>query len=196
MTREDMGHRRRGIMNKMRVTVDDVMLWGPCPEYSEERVRALFGRRKYMTASQILDLEIPAEDRIWAVLHEELLTDTQLRMFACDCAERVLRHERRNGNEPDGRSWAAVRVSRRYARGLATDDELADAQAYAMDAFGIRVNRSALAAASTAVLDAECAAYSAHRSLLGPLVRSSSRTREWRWQIARLRKYANGEMKP
>jgi hypothetical protein len=52
----------------------------------------------------------------------------ELRLFACDCAERALIRERDAGREPDPRSWAAIEVSRRYADGQATDDELAAAR--------------------------------------------------------------------
>ena len=46
------------------------------------------------------------------------------RLFACDCATRALRRERRAGREPDKRSWEAIRVARLYAEGKATNQEL------------------------------------------------------------------------
>ena len=60
--------------------------------------------------------------------------DPRLRLFAADCAERALLRERTAGREPDSRSWAAVEVARRYARGEATRDDLAAAWAAGMDA--------------------------------------------------------------
>jgi len=42
------------------------------------------------------------------------------RLFACDCAERALKGERRAGHEPDKRSWDAVRVARSCAEDQAT----------------------------------------------------------------------------
>jgi len=50
-----------------------------------------------------------------------------LRLFAADCAEAALLGERACGREPDGRSWAAVDVARRWAVGDATDNERAAA---------------------------------------------------------------------
>lgn len=50
------------------------------------------------------------------------------RLLAADCADRVLCRERREGREPDLRSWAAVDVARRYARGEATAEDLAAAR--------------------------------------------------------------------
>ena len=46
------------------------------------------------------------------------------RLFACDCAARALWRERRAGREPDKRSWKAINVARRYAKGKATKQEL------------------------------------------------------------------------
>ena len=46
------------------------------------------------------------------------------RLFACDCAARALRRERRAGREPDKRSWDAVRVARLYAEGQGRKQEL------------------------------------------------------------------------
>lgn len=54
-----------------------------------------------------------------------------LREFACACAERALLREREVGREPDPRSWAAIEVARRYARGEATVEELATARSAA-----------------------------------------------------------------
>lgn len=67
----------------------------------------------------------------WAELGPRLSTwnDTTMRLFACDCAEHVLKARRDDGKAPDGRSWAALEVSRRYARGTATAEELRKARA-------------------------------------------------------------------
>jgi hypothetical protein len=54
-------------------------------------------------------------------------TDQTAREFACDCAERALEREEGRGRTVDPRSWAAIEVARRHARGEATDDELAAA---------------------------------------------------------------------
>src|SRR5690606_30188392 len=47
--------------------------------------------------------------------------ERELRLFACECAERALRRERECGREPDPRLWEAVRVARAFAHGQATD---------------------------------------------------------------------------
>ncbi|HEU4752229.1 MAG TPA: hypothetical protein VFU47_03900, partial [Armatimonadota bacterium] len=60
----------------------------------------------------------------------------ELRLFACDCAERALTQEREAGREPDPRSWAAIEVARRYAAGEATVPQLTAAGAAAWAAAG------------------------------------------------------------
>ncbi len=57
----------------------------------------------------------------------------ELRLFACDCAERALLRERERGQEPDSRSWNALEVATRYANGQATKEELAAAREAAWD---------------------------------------------------------------
>ena len=54
--------------------------------------------------------------------------ESSARLFACDCAARALRRERRAGREPDKRSWKAIKVARRYAKGKATKAELTAAR--------------------------------------------------------------------
>ena len=54
--------------------------------------------------------------------------ETELRLFICDCAERALLGERDHGREPDERSWKAVTISRLFAQGKATVEELVAAE--------------------------------------------------------------------
>jgi len=116
---------------KLRVTVGDVMAWGPCDDYEREDVQRLFGRRKYMTADQILDLDIPIEDRLWAVLREELLAAPVLREFACRCAERAFprayrlamrtaSHNLVSTFRPAARSRLKARSAQRHANSRST----------------------------------------------------------------------------
>ena len=81
------------------------------------------------TAVDLLRLDAcPAKNRIWMVTRLGLFfTDKQLRLFACDCAERALKLIK----TPDERSVDAVKIAKRYAEGKATKDELKAAAAYA-----------------------------------------------------------------
>jgi len=99
-----------------------------------------------------------------------------LRLFACDCAERALRRERKQGREPDPRSWECVRIARLYAVGKATKEELAAAHAAA--------DAAAYAAYATAA--AVSAAYTAANAAVSAAYAAGANAKERRWQYGRL----------
>lgn len=176
-------------MTTKRVTVEQVMDWEPCgfngpdngKNYTEARVRRLFGRRKYMTALQLLVLDIPYEDRLWGALHEELIHPRTICLFACDVTERALKRERKAGREPDPRSWEAVRVSRLYADGKATAEELGAAGAAAGAAWVAAWEAARVAAGAAARVAAWAAAVEAAWAA------------ERKWQVGHLRKMLRRE---
>jgi hypothetical protein len=99
---------------------------------------------KYETMERVFSEGDDCEHIIWAVTREGVLTDRELRLFACFCA-------RQNWHLlTDDRSKHAIEVAERYADGLATDDDLAAARAEAMDA----ANAAAWTAARAAAMDA------------------------------------------
>ncbi len=57
-----------------------------------------------------------------------------LRLFACDVADEALHAERVAGREPHAASWEAVRVSRLWAAGKATEAKLFAARSAALSA--------------------------------------------------------------
>ena len=65
----------------LTVTVDQVMAWGPCDDYTHERVEELFAGREALSAMDITELDIPAKDIIWALLREELVPANTLHKF-------------------------------------------------------------------------------------------------------------------
>jgi len=67
------------------VTVDDVMYWDLCEEYTRDRVTALFAGREKITAFDVLGMDIPAKHRFWALL--KLTPDPILYKFACQRAD-------------------------------------------------------------------------------------------------------------
>lgn len=130
------------------VTVDEVMSWHPCdPPYTREYVEELFAGRATITALDILDMDIPPEDKLWAVLRPELIPDPMLHELACRFAEDVLPlYEERYPN--DNRPRKVIETKRRWLRGDATDEELAEAVEVAREAAGKAVAAVALAAAA------------------------------------------------
>ena len=115
-------------------------------------------------------LEVPGlcvpEDALWALQcvpqAEKAACERIARLFSCDCAERALLRERAAGREPDARSFAAIEVARRFAKGEATDEERRNAAA-------------AAAAADAAAAAADAAAW------------RKARDEERQWQAQHLR---------
>lgn len=98
------------------ITADQIMEHDPCPtNYPRSRIEELIGEGK--TALEILDLDIPAVDRIWVLTCKGLLSEHIQRLFAAACAEGALLRERDLGREPDPRSWGAIRAVKLYAEG-------------------------------------------------------------------------------
>ena len=81
--------------------------------------------------------------------------ERELRLFACDCAERALKRERKAKREPDKRSREAVRVARLFAHGKATQKELSAAWGAAASAASSAAWGAAASAARSAAWGAE-----------------------------------------
>ena len=178
----------------MRLTVEKVFETDPCESWTRERIEALIAPRKYVLHGTALrDSRVPIDDRIW--LGIALLDDPRRRLFACDCAERALGRERDAGHEPDPRSWAAVEVARRYARGEATDEELAAARDSAWTAaWDSAAWASARNSARTAAWDSArdsiwTAAWAAARDSAWTAARDAAWESERSWQVERLITY-------
>lgn len=115
-------------------TVEDVLSWDPCDDYTERHIRELAeGLPERFTAVDLvrhLRHRIPSADLLWLLCRKDLLPARLLRECACDWAERALHL----AGVTDWRPWKAVEVSRRYARGEATIEELTTARNAAWDA--------------------------------------------------------------
>ncbi len=86
-----------------------------------------------------------------------------LHEFACWCAERALKCERKVGHEPDKRSWAAIEKKRYWLKGEISDEDL----------------NAAADAARAAAWDATNAAWAANRAANRAAIRARA------WYIAR-----------
>lgn len=74
-----------------------------------------------MKLIDVMQLEnVNARARIWQSLDEKYFSKKQLRLLACDFAERALAFV----DKPDKRSLEVIAVARRHATSDATDDEL------------------------------------------------------------------------
>lgn len=116
-------------------TIPVVMSWRPCgcngsddgTNYTEARVARLFAGRERLTALDVLALDIPADDRLWAVLRPELIPERDLHELACRFAERVLPLFEA-AHPHDSRPRAVIEAKRAWLRGEISDAELAAAR--------------------------------------------------------------------
>ena len=117
------------------VTYEEFLEFDPYWWGCGEQIKACFDRfGGSMSALDILNLDdVGAEDRLWAVLREELIPVPILHEFGCVCAEYALSLI----DNPDPRSLKAVEVKRAWLRGEATDKELDAASDDAWDAWGV-----------------------------------------------------------
>ena len=141
------------------------------------------------------------DDALWALQAVDG-HDRDIRHCACDYAEMALTYEREIGREPEAASWKAVEVSRRYADGQATVEELINSKYEAMRASRISRTPASDSATATTWLDA----VEAVRSVAVSTARNatmdvrnktlsdvhSTRDVEREWQTARLLHYING----
>jgi len=139
------------------ITYENLIAWRAC--YSNDRLRNLFADP--LTVRQVLtkmdkgwDTVLP-QDRLWVVLRESILGAKILRLFACDVADEALKLI----DNPDPRSIEAIRVSRLYAAGEATLEQLDAARAAAAHAaaFAARAAHAAAGAAHAAAAAADAA---------------------------------------
>ena len=116
------------------ITYEEFLKFNPCWLKTEEgaaRLKEIGARKERWTALDILALDdADAENKLWAVLREELIDVRTLHEFACWCAEDALNQ----GENADERSWNAIKVKRAWLRGEASDVELSAARAAAWTA--------------------------------------------------------------
>ena len=145
-------------MKNPRVTIDDVLAWEPCAKYTHERVKAIFGRKKYLTAADIARLKILPEDKVWALCHAPFMARRTAVAFAVIRAESVL-SVYKTACPGDGRVENCLRVARRWLRGEGTQQQLRAAYAAAFVAASAASAYAAYASAASAY--AAYAAYAA-----------------------------------
>ncbi len=104
--------------NKMKtMTVKEFKRLRPC--YPDSWIKTIVGNKEVWNALEVLKLDnVPAEDRLWAVIRQQFLDDKTLRLFAVWCARQI------EYLMNDVRSLDAIDVAERYANGKATDKEL------------------------------------------------------------------------
>jgi hypothetical protein len=131
---------------------------------NEEKIRAIAGDKREWSALDVPALDVPAKDRLYAVLDESFIDGHILHEAACRFAERPLARI----EDPDPRPVNGIAVKRRWVRGEATDDEMLAARTAARFA--------ACTAARTAAESAwDAAAYTAAYTAMGTAAGTAAR---------------------
>ena len=182
------------------ITYEEFLDFDPC-YLDDPKEKALMDsiakRQERWTALDILELkEIPDEDKLWAVLREELIDSKMLHKFACACAERALSRV----ENPDPRSIAAIAAKRAWLRGEITDAELKLAEGAAMDATSAAAWDTAWDAACEAAWDAARdtadtadAASAAASAAAWAAAMDAASAAERAWQVEELKKMLREE---
>jgi len=106
------------------VTAKQLASWNPYENYAHSEIEKLFASKKTPSALDILESDIPTEDKLWTVLREELIPASMLYEFACLCMESALILNLKIGYESDPQSLAAIDARRKWLRGEITKTEL------------------------------------------------------------------------
>ena len=123
-----------------KITVREIMKFGPCGRYNIFTVFKLikFGK----TPLEILDLDIPKNDKFWVLLRPNYIPIKQLHLLACDFAQEVAYLN------PDPIVQAAIDSKRLWVDNKITDEELKKAWAAADTAYAAYAASSAARAAN------------------------------------------------
>ena len=118
-------------MIKKRLTVDDIMGWVKCSDWTLDRVKKKFGDRKSVTPLQLARARgIESEDKLWILLRPEIIPEKELHLLGCDIAESVL-HIFEAKYPGDKRPRKAIEAKRLWVTGKISDEKLAATRAAA-----------------------------------------------------------------
>ena len=146
----------------------------------QEKILRLSRGKTEMTIGEIIDLRsVPAKNKLWLLLREEIIPARTLHEFAIWCAETALTRAK----VTDERSWNALKVKRLWLDGKATDEELAAARDAAMytawDVDGVAARYAAMDAARYAAWAAAWDAALAARYAASDAARDAARDAAW-----------------
>ena len=149
---------------------------------SRRQIKKQFAGREALSALDVLELEIPNNEKLRAVLRKELIPARILHMLAVEFARAALMREREAGREPDERSWRALDVKLAWLDGAASDEELEAAKAAAIAA----ADAAALAAARATARATAWATYWAAQAVANAAATEASDAAYWAaWDAAR-----------
>ena len=166
-----------------QITIDDLESWGACYWYCKDRNLELTARCEAALPATLLEVAncdwVPEVDRLWVLLHPEVIPEKALHLLACEFAEAVL-PAFESAYPDDTRPRDAITAKRRWVAGRLTDEELAAARSAAVSAARSAARSAAESAAVSAARSAvesaaPSAAWSAARSAAWSTAPSAAR---------------------
>lgn len=92
----------------MKVTKQLLREWEAC--YDDDELKAVFGRKRGFTPLEIFELKIPIIDRLWVLLHKEIIPEDTLHELGCIFTERRIKDFEPARKELQKRAIAAKRA--------------------------------------------------------------------------------------
>lgn len=148
----------------LKATIEELLNWHPC--YKDDEICVLAGGATEFTALDVLKRDdITEKDRLWVVLRPQLIDKRLLRIFACDCAWRVL-PVYEACYPGDERPRVAIETARQHVDSEETEEKQRTAYATAASAHATAAEHAAAAAAAayTTTYDARASYYAAYRA--------------------------------
>lgn len=103
----------------MKITKAWLRKQGAC--YSELELAEVFGKIRSFTPLEVADLKIPVKDRIWVLLHEDIIPSDTLHELCCKFAERRIR----DYDAPEKlRQSKAIKAKRDWLAGKISKEEM------------------------------------------------------------------------
>ena len=131
---------------KKKFSVQDILDFNPCSDYTEEKLTELFksvGCKKYVTVDKLFKANIPHQDFFWLILRTDFIPEKQLHEIAIWCFERIAQPIWEKYYPNDNRPQEAIKIKKLWLKGKATIEELIAARAAARDAAWAAVGAAA-----------------------------------------------------
>lgn len=180
-----------------QITMAMIYSWGPC--YGNEKLAAMAIRwakdhpdsPSPADPLSLCDWEVlPAKDRLWLLLREEIIPGHLLHELACRFAEHVLPTWERM-HPQDTRPHEAIAAKRAWMRGEITDEQLAAARYNAWEAAKMAAQSCccnfAVAVAVSASTIPRDAAMHASTDSAGRSAHGIKKSSEQQWQLGQVR---------
>ncbi len=87
-------------------TVQEMIAERPCKEYTEARLLELWAGRGALAVNDILNLDIPAADKVWVLCRPDVMTPEQRARWLGTIVERAIRRVLGKSNVPKWERWA------------------------------------------------------------------------------------------